>query len=248
MHPVLRALDVRYPLQQYLDAAAIGWQQRPVVTSRVTVADVAEDGGPEIGGAFGVGTVDHDDELAVPVRMRLSFHDTMLPVPTPQFILDLRAKVGHDLLWLTAAGGVVLDDQGRVLLQRRSDNGRWTLPGGIVEPGEQPADAAVREIYEETGVAALPEALTSVTIPPPITYPNGDRVCYLDLTFRFRLIGGEARVNDNESVEVGWHALDALPELSETAVSQLRDALDGRPETAFTFSGLDQVLGQPESW
>jgi 8-oxo-dGTP pyrophosphatase MutT (NUDIX family) len=167
----------------------------------------------------------------------------MLPVPTPQFIVDIRAKVGHDLLWLTAAGGVVLDNQGRVLLQRRSDNGRWTLPGGIVEPGEHPADAAVREIYEETGVIAMPEALTSVTIPPPITYPNGDKVRYLDLTFRFRAVGGEARVNDNESVEVGWHAPDALPELTDTVVSQLRDALAGNPQTAFTFSGLAQVLG-----
>ncbi len=172
----------------------------------------------------------------------------MLPVPTPEFILELRAKVGHDPLWLTAAGGVVLDDSGRVLLQRRSDTGRWTLPGGIVEPGEQPADAAVREIYEETGVVAMPESLVSVTVSAPITYPNGDKVRYLDLTFRFRAVGGEARVNDNESIEVGWHAPDAAPELSPAQASQLRQALDSRRETRFMFSGLQQVLGPPENW
>lgn len=167
----------------------------------------------------------------------------MLPVPTPQFILDIRARVGHDPLWLTAAMGVVLDDQGRLLLQRRSDTGRWTIPGGIVEPGEQPADTAVREVYEETGVVAVPEALTSVSVSPPITYSNGDQVRYLDLTFRCRLAGGEARVNDPESVEVGWHRLDALPELADYARGPLREALAGRAETAFTFSGLDLVLG-----
>lgn len=172
----------------------------------------------------------------------------MLPVPTPQFILDLRAGLGHDLLWLTAAVGAVLDGQGRVLLQRRADSGRWTLPGGIVEPGEQPADAAVREVYEETGVVAVPEALTSVAIPPQITYPNGDQVRYLDLTFRCRAVGGEARVNDSESLDVAWHRLDALPDLSDIKASQLRSALDRRPEASFIFSGLNEVLGLPETW
>ncbi len=170
----------------------------------------------------------------------------MLPVPTPQFVLDLRAKMGHELLWLTTAIGVVLDSDGRVLLGRRSDNGRWALPGGIVDPAEQPADAAVREVYEETGVVALPEVLTSVTISAPITYPNGDRVRYLELTFRCRPVSGEAQVNDTESVEVGWYPLDGLPELSVSTLALLRDALGGRPEAVFTFSGLHAVLGLPE--
>ncbi len=181
-----------------------------------------------------------------PARIRPALRGNMLRVPTPQFILDLRARVGHEPLWLTTAIGVVLDGDGRVLLGRRSDNGRWALPGGIVDPGEQPADAAVREVYEETGVVALPEALTSVTISVPITYPNGDKVRYLELTFRCRPVGGEARVNDTESVEVGWYGVDALPDLSDSARGLLRDALAGRAEAAFTFSGLHEVLGVAE--
>ncbi|HEY2549066.1 MAG TPA: NUDIX domain-containing protein [Streptosporangiaceae bacterium] len=169
-------------------------------------------------------------------------------MPTPRFILDLRAGLGHGLLWLTAAVGAVLDDQGQVLLQRRADSGRWTLPGGIVEPGEQPADAAVREVYEETGVVAVPEALTSVAIPPQFAYPNGDQVRYLDLTFRCRAVGGAARVNDSESIDVAWRRLDELPDLSDIKASQLRTALAGRPEASFIFSGLNQVLGLPENW
>ena len=105
-------------------------------------------------------------------------------MPTPQFVLDLRAKVGHDLLWLSTAVGAVFDDAGRVLLGRRADIGVWTLPGGIIDPAEQPADAAVREVFEETGVVARPEVLTSVTVSAPMTYPNGDRVQYLEYCFR----------------------------------------------------------------
>ena len=54
------------------------------------------------------------------------------------------------------AGGIVLDDQGRVLLVRHRNHGRWLQPGGSIEPGEDPAAAALREIREETGVEAEP--------------------------------------------------------------------------------------------
>ena len=165
-------------------------------------------------------------------------------MPTPQFVLDLRERVGHDSLWLSTAIGAVLDSGGRVLLGRRADVGVWTLPGGIIDPGEQPADAAAREIFEETGVLAVPETLTSISVSPPVTYRNGDRVQYLEYCFRCRLAGGEARVNDGELSEVGWHALEDLPVLGETTTRLLTTALTAQA-AAFTFSGLAQVLRQP---
>ncbi len=167
-------------------------------------------------------------------------------MPTPEFITELRARIGHRLLWLSTAAGVVLDSGGRVLLERRADTGRWALPGGIIDPAEQPADAAVREIFEETGVIAVPEALTSVTVSEPITYGNGDQVQYLELTFRCRSAGGSARVNDSECVEVGWHAPDALPPLDEKPLSLLNQALGGGGRAAYAFSGLNRVLGLPD--
>lgn len=132
---------------------------------------------------------------------------------TPKFILDLRAKIGHDLLWLSGITGVVLDDEEeRILLVRRADNGRWSLPAGVLEPGEQPAIALLREIQEETAVDAEIVRLVSVDVLPPGSYPNGDQVQFLDLCFRCRYLSGEARVNDDESLEVAWYPLDALPE------------------------------------
>ena len=166
-------------------------------------------------------------------------------MPTPAFITELRELVGHRPLWLSTAAGVVLDGGGRVLLERRADTGRWALPGGIIDPAEEPADAAVREIFEETGVIAIPEALTSVTVSAPLTYRNGDQVQYLELTFRCRSAGGSARVNDSECVEVGWHAPDALPPLDDKPLSLVSRALDGDGRAAYAFSGLSRVLGLP---
>jgi 8-oxo-dGTP pyrophosphatase MutT (NUDIX family) len=163
-------------------------------------------------------------------------------VPTPQFVLDLRAKVGHDPLWLSTAMGAVFDDRGRVLLGKRADVGVWTLPGGIIDPAEQPADAAVREVYEETGIVAVPEVLTSIGVSHPLTYPNGDQVQYLEYCFRCRLVGGEAKVGDGELAEVGWHALDELPQLGSTTQGLLSSAVVA-DRADFTFSGLAEVLG-----
>ncbi|MER5866741.1 NUDIX domain-containing protein [Kitasatospora sp. NPDC002040] len=154
----------------------------------------------------------------------------------PSFLAELRSLVGTRPLWLSGVGAVVRDEQGRVLLHRRSDSGRWSIVGGILDPGEQPADGLVREVFEETGLVVEPEALTSVTVSPQLSYPNGDRAQYLDLTFRCRRVSGEARVNDDESLEVAWFAPTELPELDDYARYRLELALAGKTETVFSFT------------
>ena len=148
-------------------------------------------------------------------------------MPIPEFVSRLRAHVGTELLWLPGVSAVVLDDDGRVLLGRRADNGRWAVISGILEPGEQPAVAIVREVLEETGVQAVVEGLAAVdTGSDVVVYPNGDRAQYLDLTFLCRAVGGEARVADDESTDVGWFAPDALPEpLVESSRERIARAL-----------------------
>ncbi|CAL9359545.1 NUDIX hydrolase [Streptomyces sp. enrichment culture] len=148
---------------------------------------------------------------------------------TPDFIRDLRATAGHQLLWLPGVTAVVFDDEGRVLLGRRSDNGRWSLVGGIPEPGEQPAACAVREVEEETAVRCVVERVVLVQALTPVTYENGDVCQFMDVTFRCRAVGGEARVNDDESLEVGWFAVDALPDLGEFGQTRIKLALSDAP-------------------
>lgn len=87
------------------------------------------------------------------------------------------------------------------------------VPSGILEPGEEPALGIVRKGREETGVRVQPEAITSVTVSPPVTHGNGDRAQYLEVCFRCRPVSGTAHVNDDESLEVDWFSTDALPPL-----------------------------------
>ena len=135
-------------------------------------------------------------------------------MPVSDYVTRMRAHIGHDLLLLPGAGGVVRDGEGRILLHRRSDTGRWSLPAGMIEPGEQPAEAYLRELFEETGVVAEIERLAGVGV-HETRYPNGDHCQYLVVWFRARAVGGTARADGDESLEVGWFTEDRLPDLSE---------------------------------
>ncbi|MEU9441232.1 NUDIX domain-containing protein [Streptomyces sp. NPDC048304] len=157
---------------------------------------------------------------------------------TPDFIRTLRATAGQQLLWLPGITAIVFDDEGRVLLGRRADTRKWSVIGGIPEPGEQPAACAVREVYEETAVRCVVERVVLVEALEPVTYPNGDQCQYMDITFRCRAVGGEARVNDDESLEVAWFDVDALPELHEFGRFRIKQAMSDAP-TWFDTTAAD---------
>ncbi|GAA5520019.1 hypothetical protein Lsed01_02480 [Demequina sediminis] len=150
---------------------------------------------------------------------------------TPDFILDLRSKIGTDLLWLPGVTAVVLrpapeGGSREVLLVRRADNGAWTPVTGIIDPGEEPAQAGARECLEEADVVAVAEALVWVHALPPMTYANGDRSQYLDLTFRFRYVSGDPFPADGENTEAAWFPLDSLPPMSEEMSARVRAAVE----------------------
>ncbi|MCX5076846.1 NUDIX domain-containing protein [Streptomyces sp. NBC_00513] len=148
---------------------------------------------------------------------------------TPDFIRAIRATAGHQLLLLPGVTAIVFDDLGRVLLGRRVDTGQWAVIGGIAEPDEQPAETAVREVFEETAVHCVPERVVLVQMLQSIVYPNGDVCQFQDITFRCRATGGQARANDNESLEVAWFALDALPPLDDFGLDRIHRALTDEP-------------------
>ena len=148
-------------------------------------------------------------------------------VPVPEFIVELREKIGHDLLWLPGVTGLVVDEADRVLLVRRADNLRWTLITGCLDPGEQPADGIAREILEETGVTAEVERVLAVEATRRSQAVNGDHTVYLDVAFVCRPTGGVARVNDDESVDVGWFPISGLPDIPERHEACVKRYLDG---------------------
>lgn len=151
----------------------------------------------------------------------------------PGFVLKLREKIGNDPLWLPAVRGIVLDGEGRVLLCQRSDNGHWTPITGILDPGEHPAPGLVREIFEETGVVAETERIIGVGVVGPVTFPNGDICDFLDITFRCKYVSGDARVNDDESLDVAWFDLDDLPEMSHGHLQAIKLATEPEGPVAY---------------
>lgn len=161
----------------------------------------------------------------------------------PEFVLELRRKIGTDPLWLAGVTAVVLDDSGdHVLLIRRTDTGEWAPITGIVDPGEQPAVAAIREAREEADIEIRVERIAAVDITPPRTYPNGDLAQYLDVNFVCRYQSGEPRPADGEALDVAWFPADALPEMSEEYAYRVRSAL--APGEAALFS----IADTPRSW
>jgi ADP-ribose pyrophosphatase YjhB (NUDIX family) len=153
-------------------------------------------------------------------------------VPIPDFVLALREKIGHEQLWLPGVTAVICRGE-ELLLVRRADNGRWTPVTGIVDPGEEPAVAAAREAMEETGVEIRVDRLAATGVAGEVTYPNGDRAVYLDLTFACTWLAGDAHVADDESVDVRWWPLDALPELQPVVLERIRAALSDEVAARF---------------
>ncbi|MFD8980496.1 NUDIX domain-containing protein [Streptomyces sp. NPDC059564] len=136
----------------------------------------------------------------------------------PDFVSDLRKVVGPDWpLWLPGVVGVVVDEEQRVLLQRRSAAGLWTPLSGILEPGEAPAAAVVREVAEETGVRVVVDRLVAVTSSPQVRHSNGHVAQYFEVVFACcpAEAGQSPRVCDDESYAVGWFPLDGLPPMTD---------------------------------
>jgi mutator protein MutT len=68
------------------------------------------------------------------------------------YIEFIRNKVGHECVFFNCVGGVIYNNEGQILLQRRADKNMWGFPGGIIELGESVEEALIREIKEETGL------------------------------------------------------------------------------------------------
>ena len=96
---------------------------------------------------------------------------------------------------------VVVDDQGRVLMQRRTDSGNWALPGGTMEIGETLERCVVREVQEETGLDIEITGLPGIYTDPHhvIAYADGEVRQEFNVTYLGRVVGGAIAVSDESS-------------------------------------------------
>lgn len=131
------------------------------------------------------------------------------------YIMDLRAFVGHRPLIQVGASVILEDEQGRILLQLRTDNRRWSFSAaGSMEPGEAPEDTARRELLEETGLTVHTLELYGVYAGPEEhhIYPNGDEVYNVEFAYISRDWSGEMKCQEGEVEDLRFFALDQLPE------------------------------------
>lgn len=124
--------------------------------------------------------------------------------------------------------GVLVVEDGKVLLVRRvmdPERGKWSLPSGYLDQGENPQETAVREAFEETNLHVAIAGLLDVYQNPPAQ--GGASIFIL---YRARLLGGEPRAGDDADA-VGFFALDNLPELAFTSTFEAIRLYVSRPTT-----------------
>ena len=107
-----------------------------------------------------------------------------------------------------AVGAVVGDDKGRILLVQRADSGVWLYPTGWADVGYSPAEVAVKEVLEETGIHCVPERVIAVLDGLRLGFT---RIPLYSLVFACRAVGGELTAHPLECADVGWFAEDELP-------------------------------------
>lgn len=125
-------------------------------------------------------------------------------------IRDLRAAVGSTKLLLSSVSGIVRDGRGSILLVQQNDSGAWSTPGGAVEMQETPADAVVREVWEETGLLVRPTRLIAVYGGPAfvVRYPNGDESQYISAIFECVVESGTLQSSSGETLAARFMSYD----------------------------------------
>jgi ADP-ribose pyrophosphatase YjhB (NUDIX family) len=131
------------------------------------------------------------------------------------------------------ASAVVVDNDGKILLQRRSDNARWALPGGVMDLGESIAQTITREVREETGLEVEPEYIIGIYTDPGhvFAYDDGEIRQQFSVCFACKIVGGKVQTSE-ESSEVALFAPEEIDDLDmhESIRLRIRHYLEHRPQ------------------
>jgi 8-oxo-dGTP pyrophosphatase MutT (NUDIX family) len=120
-------------------------------------------------------------------------------------------RLGREGKIRLGCSAAIFDEQGRILLTKRSDNGQWCLPGGAVDPGETVTEAIEREVWEETGLRVRVKRLVGIYSHADqlVVYPDGNKVQVVALHFEVEVTGGEAGLS-NEVSDFGYFTLEEM--------------------------------------
>src|SRR5215470_19920593 len=124
---------------------------------------------------------------------------------------------------IPAASAIITNDQGHLLLHRRSDNNLWSLPGGTMEIGESISQTVVREVQEETGLLVEPQSIVGIYSNPKhvIEYADGEIRQEFSICFTCSIIGGELHKSE-ESFELAFFTPQEIEQLRIDESTRLR--------------------------
>lgn len=157
------------------------------------------------------------------------------------YIKEMRELVGHRTIIQCAASIICVDDTGRILLGRRSDNHMLGYSGGSVEIDERVEDCAKRELAEEMGIAAEELEFFCVNSGPEAhyIYPNGDEVSNFEIVYLCRKWKGDPEPNDGEMTELRFY------DPAEIDLSRISPPIRN-VVAAYMDRSRDQISGCPE--
>ncbi|WP_438831212.1 NUDIX hydrolase [Streptococcus pluranimalium] len=135
------------------------------------------------------------------------------------YVSYIRSKVGHDKVIINFAGGILANQDGKVLLQLRGDKKTWAIPGGAMELGESSLEAAVREFYEETGIEVQAKRLLNVYTNFDEVYPNGDQVQTVVFIYELTAteIGDISDFHNEETLKVAFFTKEEIYQLESVS-------------------------------
>jgi mutator protein MutT len=122
-----------------------------------------------------------------------------------------------------AASAIITNENGEILLHRRSDNNLWALPGGTMEIGESIRQTVIREAREETGLEVQPQRIVGIYSDPKhvIEYPDGEVRQEFSICFACRIVGGKLHTS-NESFDIRFFSPQDLEQLNMHESTQVR--------------------------
>ncbi|ODG93505.1 MULTISPECIES: NUDIX hydrolase [Bacillaceae] len=128
------------------------------------------------------------------------------------YIKNMRKYIGNETLF-TIGCGIIIEENEQILLQHRTDEDNWCIPGGIMEIGETFEEAAKRETLEETGLTVTGLELFGIYSGEKcfVQYPNGDKAFSVQIIFLSKQFTGELKQKDIESREHRFFRKTELP-------------------------------------
>ncbi|RSM45197.1 NUDIX domain-containing protein [Amycolatopsis balhimycina DSM 5908] len=136
-----------------------------------------------------------------------------------------------------AVSAFIQDDEGRILMIKRTDNDLYSIPGGQLELGETLAEAAVREVREETGIECEVAEVIGLYSDPKhvIAYDDGEVRQEFSICFRATAVDGTLKTS-KESKEVLWVSIEQLEKLTihSSIQTRIEHALASSKDTYFT--------------